>query len=63
MDRYQLIITLLGEEERANAEYVTGNMDRDSWAKAVREVDDKLSVLGVRLAFRPPEGMTVTAKF
>lgn len=63
MDRMQLIVTLLQEEERANAEYITGNMDRDTWTKSVQSVDDKLSVLGLRLAFRPWERPEVRAKF
>ncbi len=55
MDRKQLIFTLLDDEERANAEYIAGQMDRDTWTKNLAEIDDKLSILGIRLSFRPWE--------
>ena len=53
MERQQMIITLLMEEERANGEYITGQMDRDSWLKTLQDTDERLAVLGLRLANRP----------
>jgi hypothetical protein len=53
MDRYELIRHLLGEEDRTNGEYISGQMDRDTWAKTMQGIDERLSVLGIRLAFRP----------
>ena len=50
MDRFQLIQMLLTKEEQANAAYIAGEIDRDGWAKEITDVDDKLSVLGIRLA-------------
>ena len=50
MDRFQLIQMLLMREEQVNAQYIADEIDRDSWAKEITAVDDKLSVLGVRLA-------------
>ena len=55
MDRHQLIINLLAEEMQANGEYVIGHIDRDTWAKNCESIDERLSVLGLRLAFRPWE--------
>lgn len=55
MDRIAMVGHLLGEEERANAEYIAGTMDRDTWTKTLQEIDDKTSILGVRLSFRPWE--------
>lgn len=63
MDRKQLIFTILDEEDRANTAYISGEMDRDTWCKTVQGVDDKLSVLGLRLSFRPWEVAAVTPKF
>lgn len=63
MDRTNLIHHLLTEEESANGQYIAGEMDRDSWAKTVQGIDDRLSVLGLRLAFRPWEGTETRIKF
>ena len=63
MDRHQMISTLVNEEERANSEFVTGQLDRDTWTKTLQGIDDRLSVLGLRLAFRPWEGTTAAPKF
>lgn len=50
MDRFQLIQMLLMREEQVNAAYIADEMDRDTWTKEITAVDDKLSVLGVRLS-------------
>lgn len=63
MDRMQILVNLLGEEERANAEYITGVMERDTWTKTLQGIDDRMSVLGLRLANRPWEGRTHTTPF
>jgi hypothetical protein len=60
MDRMQLIIGLIQAEEQANAAYIAGNLDRDTWTKELQQVDDRLSVLGVRLGHRPWEGTPQT---
>lgn len=62
MDRRQMIIQLIDQEERANADFIIGNLDRDAWTKTLQDVDERLSVLGLRLAFRPWEG-TSAVKF
>jgi hypothetical protein len=61
MDRYALINQLLNDEERINAEFVTGQIERDLWVKSLMSVDERLSVLGVRLSFRPWEGLATAA--
>lgn len=53
MDRFQLIQMLLMKEEQVNAAYIADEMDRDTWAKEITAVDEKLSVLGIRLAGIP----------
>lgn len=63
MDRIQIISTLLAEEEMMNGEYITGQMDRDTWTKTLQGIDDRLSVLGLRLGHRPWEGKPYTAPF
>jgi hypothetical protein len=50
-----MIITLVNSADMADAEYINGNMDRDTWTKNLAEIDDKLSILGLRLSFRPWE--------
>ena len=55
MDRHQMIIALINSADTADAEYINGNMDRDTWTKSLQEIDDKLSILGVRFASRPWE--------
>lgn len=56
MDRIALIHGLLMNEETANEAFISGNMDPDSWAEELKNIDAKLSVVGVRLGFRPWEG-------
>lgn len=60
MDRFGIISQLLGDEERLNAEYVLAQIDRQQWAEGVKQVDERLAVLGVRLVHRPWEGTTAT---
>jgi predicted enzyme involved in methoxymalonyl-ACP biosynthesis len=55
MDRVQMIIHLLQEEERANAGYITGEINREQWINEIRSIDERLSVLGIRLTTRPWE--------
>jgi hypothetical protein len=50
-----MINHLLAEEEQRNAEFVTGQIDRNQWADSLRSVDERLSVLGIRLVSRPWE--------
>jgi hypothetical protein len=50
-----MINRLIDQADMADAEYITGNMDRDTWTKTLAEIDDKLSILGLRFAFRPWE--------
>lgn len=64
MDRMQMITDLVNSADMADAEYIRGNMDRDTWTKSLQEIDDKLSILGIRLAFRPWETANVgSARF
>lgn len=60
-NRLQLIAMLLTEEEQANSAYISGEYDRDKWTDTLRSVDDKLSVLGVRLSFRPWESGPISS--
>lgn len=53
VDRYELIRHLLGEEDAINHAYIMGEMDRDTWVKDIQSVDERLSVLGIRLLSRP----------
>lgn len=53
MDRHQMIADLLNQADMADAEYIRGNMDRDTWAKSLEEIDGKLAILGLRFTFRP----------
>jgi hypothetical protein len=55
MNRYELISQLLGEEDRFNSEYISGQIDRDTWTKNLQSIDERLAVLGLRLAYRPWE--------
>jgi hypothetical protein len=55
MNRLEIITNLANAAEMADAEYIRGNMDRDTWTKTLEEIDDKLSIVGLRLAFRPWE--------
>lgn len=54
-NRIELIGTLLMAEDGIDSQYIANEIDRDTWAKSLQEIDDKLSVLGVRLAHRPWE--------
>ena len=63
MNRSEMIISLIDQADMADAEYIRGNMDRDTWTKTLREVDDKLSILGLRFAFRPWEGEAAATRF
>jgi hypothetical protein len=63
MDRAQMIIELINQADMADAEYIRGNVDRDTWTKTLREVDDKLAILGVRFVFRPWEGEAAATRF
>ena len=55
MNRHEMITALIDQADMADAEYIRGNMDRDAWTKSLAEIDDKLSILGLRFAFRPWE--------
>lgn len=55
MDRYQLITGLLMNVDLCNEAFVNGNMDEDTWTKELQGIDQKLSVLGLRLDSRPWE--------
>jgi len=35
--------------------FLSGNMDRDTWTKALEDIDSMLNVLGLRMTFRPWE--------
>lgn len=59
----EMIIALLDQADMADAEYIRGNMDRDSWAKTLTEIDDKLSILGLRFASRPWENNATATRF
>jgi hypothetical protein len=61
MDRFGIIAQLVTAEEQANADYIAGNADRDTWTKNLQDIDDKLSILGLRLAFRPWEAAAAAA--
>lgn len=63
MDNMQIIATLVGEVNQLNHEYISGNMDRDTWTKSLQNVDDRLSVVGLRLDRRPWETDSRGAKF
>lgn len=53
MNRYEMIMRLLQDEENVNVAFATGEMDRDTWSKNIQTIDERLSVLGVRLAQVP----------
>jgi hypothetical protein len=59
VNRTELVNGLLYNEEQCHERFVSGDMDRDTWTKELEDIDAKLSVLGLRLGFRPWEG-TVT---
>lgn len=63
MNRNEMIASLIDQADMADAEYIRGNMDRDTWSKTLHEVDDKLAILGLRFAFRPWEGTAAAARF
>lgn len=63
VDRAQMINDLINQADMADAEYIRGNMDRDTWSKSLAEIDDKLSILGLRFAFRPWESAATAARF
>jgi hypothetical protein len=56
MNRNEMISSLIDQSDMADAEYIRGNMDRDTWTKTLADIDDKLSILGLRFMFRPWEG-------
>jgi hypothetical protein len=58
-----MINNLIDQADMADAEYIRGNMDRDTWTKTLAEIDDKLAILGVRFVFRPWEGTAAAARF
>jgi len=62
-NRIELIAHLLTEEDMANSNYIAGSMDRDTWVKTLQDIDDKLSVLGVRLGHRPWENANPGPRF
>lgn len=53
MDRYQIVVNLLQEQEAADMAYLRGEIDRDTWTQNLRSVDERLAVVGLRLASRP----------
>jgi hypothetical protein len=53
MNRQEIARMLLGEQEEADRAYLTNEIDRDTWAKTLQSVDERLSVIGLRLAARP----------
>jgi hypothetical protein len=53
MDRYELIRHLLTEEDRINNEYISGQIERDTWAKNLQVLNERLNVLGLRLTIAP----------
>jgi hypothetical protein len=55
MDKPQMVAGLVGQEEQANEAFLSGNMDRDTWTKALEDIDSMLNVLGLRMTFRPWE--------
>lgn len=63
MERSQMITSLIDQADMADAEYIRGNMDRDTWTKTLREIDDKLSILGIRFVSRPWEDKRNTQGF
>ena len=59
----EMIMALIEQAEMADAEYIRGNIDRDTWAKTLFELDDKLSILGLRFASRPWEAAAAATRF
>jgi hypothetical protein len=53
VDRYELIRHLLSEEDRINNEYISGQIERDTWAKNLQALNERLTVLGLRLTISP----------
>lgn len=53
MDRYAIVAELLQEQERSDMAYLRGELDRDTWSQNLRSVDERLAVIGLRLASRP----------
>lgn len=49
-NRVRAISDLLDAEDRANSEYISGQMDKGKWQQTLKDIDDRLSVVGLRLA-------------
>lgn len=58
MDRMAMINMLLAAQEQSNSAYLNDHIDVDTWAKELQGIDEKLSVVGLRLASRPWETTT-----
>jgi hypothetical protein len=48
--RLPAVAELLAREDEANADYMAGHSTRDKWLEQLRDIDDKLSIVGLRLA-------------
>lgn len=55
MDRQQILAALISEEDRYNGEFAGGQIDRDTWAKSLQGLDERFSVIGLRMVNRPWE--------
>jgi hypothetical protein len=51
-----MIHGLINREEEANEAFLSGRLDRDSWAKEIETINDMLRVVGVSLLAKPWEG-------
>jgi hypothetical protein len=47
-----LLSMLLDEANQNDENYVRSTIDRDTWAKSMRDVDDKLRIFGLALSSR-----------
>jgi hypothetical protein len=51
--RPQLASSLVEEMERNDSAYLALEIDRDKWIETARGIDERLAVIGLRIAVRP----------
>ena len=54
MDR-ELLIRLIDEANQHNQMYMRREIDRDTWTKEMRELDERMQLFGLQFTSRPWE--------
>jgi hypothetical protein len=55
MNRMEIIARLVNEEDNANGQFIGYEIDRDKWYELLQDIDSRMAIVGLRLAYRPWE--------